>query len=288
MNAALWMLGALFSFCLMAIGARELSGELAVAETLFIRGIIGLTVISGIIVGKQQIKLFHTERIKLHIFRNSFHFAGQYGWFVAIGLLPLAEVFAIEFTVPVWTAIIAALFLKERMTLTRVLSILLGLLGVFIIINPSYRPLDTGSIIMLASAFSFSLCHVSTKSLSSSENTITIIFYMCLVQLPISLVFALQQWQWPDAIQWLWLTMIGLVALSAHYCMTRAMQYADITVIVTLDFLRLPLITLVGVLFYNELFELSLLAGGTIMLLANLVGASKLRLQSSKMLKPKD
>jgi drug/metabolite transporter (DMT)-like permease len=281
MNATLWMLGALCSFCLMAVGARELSNDLAVPQTLFIRGAIGLIIVSVIIISKQQTELFYSNRIKLHIFRNILHFAGQYGWFVAIGLLPLAEVFAIEFTVPVWTAIIATLFLKERMTLKKIFSILLGLVGVFIIINPSYRPLDTGSIIMLASALSFALCHAGSKSLSNSENSITIIFYMCLIQLPISLFFALQHWQWPNVTQWLWLTMIGAVALSAHFCMTKAMRYADVTVIVTLDFLRLPLITIVGVLIYNEQFELSLLFGGALMLLANLVSLYKQPLLST-------
>ena len=274
-SAIIWMLGALASFSTIAICARELSGLMPIFHTLLIRSVIGLLCITSLILAKRRRDLFFTKQIKLHSARNVFHFAGQYMWFWGISLLPLAEVFALEFTVPIWTTIIAAIFLNEKVTARRIFSIILGLCGVLIIVKPGYAIIDAGAVIVLASALLFSVSHTTSKVLSHSENSITILFYMCLIQLPIGLILSVSDWTWPQASYWPWLLLVSLSALSAHYCLTRAMQHADVTTIVTLDFLRLPLIAGVGVLLYQETFELSLIIGGLIMLGANLVGVRR-------------
>lgn len=240
------MSGALASFCILAIGARELSGELSIAQSLCIRSAIGLVLLSCIYLiraryfkkaapektSKQKIKV-----IKLHFFRNIFHFLAQYGWFFGISLLPLAEVFALEFTVPIWTMLIAAFFLNEKVTKNKLLAIFLGTLGVLVIVKPGYALIDHASIVVLGSAICFAISHTSTKALALTEAPITILLYMCIIQLPIGLLLSLSSWVWPQGEQWLWLTVIGLSALSAHYCLAKAMQYAEITTIITLDFL---------------------------------------------------
>lgn len=273
MHAFLWMSGALFSFCLMAVGARELSGEIAIVETQFFRSVIGLLCILCILrLRKTNTKtLIRTARIRLHVFRNIFHFAGQYCWFFGLGLLPLAEVFALEFTVPIWTIIIASVFLNEKITARKLLAIFLGMLGVFIIVQPGIAIVDPASLIVLAAAIFFAISYSVTKSLTATEDPLSILFYMCLLQLPAGLLLSLGSWVWPSGLEWCWLVVIGLTALSAHYCMAKAMQYAEVSTIVTLDFLRLPLIGLVGILLYREAFELALIFGGGLMLLANLV-----------------
>lgn len=277
MKALLWMCGALLSFSLLAIGARELSGAVSIYQTLLIRSAVGLIFILAVMKFSNKGHLIITERLGFHVFRNVFHFAGQYGWFVGIGLLPLAEVFALEFTVPFWTIIIAAFFLREKVTARKLVSVILGMLGVLLIVKPGYEIINVASLVVLAAAICFAVVHTSTKSLSGSEKPLTIIFYMCLVQLPIGFVLSITDWVWPQAMQWLWLVVVGLTALSAHFCLAKAMQYAEITRIVTLDFLRLPLIALVGVLLYNEAFEFSLMAGGLLMLLGNFINLYKRR-----------
>jgi len=265
------MLGALLSFCLMAVGARELSGQIDTFQILFYRSAIGLIVISFIIASTRNQKLFFSRRIRLHSVRNIFHFAGQYGWFVGISLLPLAEVFALEFTVPLWTALIACIFLSEKLTVRKAISIILGILGVIVIVQPSIEIVDYASLIVLGSAVCYAISHVSTKSLSSTDSPLTILFLMCLVQLPISLSFSLLNWQNPEGIQWVWITVIGITALSAHYCMAKAMQYAEVTAVVTMDFLRLPVIALIGVAFYSESLKITLILGALCMFLGNLL-----------------
>lgn len=267
----IWMLGALVSFCLMAVGARELSGQIDTFQILFFRSAIGLVVISLVIASTRNIKLFRSDRMSLHGVRNIFHFAGQYGWFVGIGLLPLAEVFALEFTVPLWTALIAWFFLNEKLTIKKTISIILGITGVIVIVQPGIEIINFASLIVLGAAICYSVAHASTKSLSSTESPLTILFLMCLMQLPIGFCFSLLNWQNPTGIQWAWITAVGITALSAHYCMTKAMQYAEVTAVVTMDFFRLPVIAVVGVALYAESFETTLIVGALLMLLGNLL-----------------
>ncbi|MFT6756764.1 MAG: drug/metabolite transporter (DMT)-like permease [Chitinophagales bacterium] len=271
LSAVIWMMGALVSFSTIAVCARELSGLVPIYHTLLVRSVIGLLCITLIIALKQRTELFSTTKVKLHSGRNIFHFAGQYTWFWGISLLPLAEVFALEFTVPIWTAIIAAIFLKEKITGRKILSIIIGLCGVVVIVKPGYDVIELGAFVVLASALLFSVSHTTSKALSNTEHPLTILFYMCLIQLPIGLILSISDWRWPQASHWPWLVLVSFSALTAHFCLTRAMQYAEVTTIVTLDFLRLPLIAIIGVLLYQEQFELSLIIGGAIMLSANLV-----------------
>ena len=275
MLALAWLAGSLSSFSLLAVGARELSGEISIFQSLFSRSVIGVVYISLILYFSKQKFSIHTDKLKLHFSRNIFHFVGQYGWFVGIGLLPLAEVFALEFTAPIWTLIIAGIFLREKITSQKLIAVIFGLLGVLVITKPGIEVVDVASFIVLGAAVCFAVTLVCTKSLSSSESPVLILFYMSLIQLPIGFVLAISTWTWPTLQQWFWLVIIGFTALSAHYCLSKAMQYAEVSMVVTVDFLRLPLIALVGVALYAEEFEISLLLGGLLMVVGNLVSLSK-------------
>lgn len=275
MLAVLWMLGTLSSFSLMAIGARELSGGLSVVQILFFRSIVGVGIMATILY-LTHTSLF-TKRIRLHVFRNSTHFCGQYCWFLGISLLPLAEVFALEFTVPIWVLLIAAIFLGEKITLRKIIALILGLIGVLVIVKPGYDIVDSASFIVLAAALFFAITNTVTKSLSRSEPISLILFYMCLVQAILAFLLALSHWAWPQGIQWFWICLIAVAALSAFACMVKAMNYAEVSTLSMIDFFRLPLIALVGVLVYKEAFDFSLILGGLLMLAGNLISLKSLK-----------
>tara|TARA_R110002072_G_scaffold14582_9_gene60196 strand:+ start:5167 stop:6033 length:867 start_codon:yes stop_codon:yes gene_type:complete len=274
MNAVLWMIGGLVSLSLMAIGARELAGQITTFQILFFRSVVGLFIITVIIYKSKKSRLFSSKRIKLHIVRNVFHFIGQYGWFLGIGLLPLAHVFALEFTVPMWTLVIASLFLKEGITPRKIIAVLFGVLGVYVILNPGIEIVDSASIIVLVAAIGYSASHVATKALSNTEDSLTVLFYMCLIQLPIGFLFTMNDWVLPDLRQCFWLSVIGITALTGHYCITNAMKLAEAGIVVTLDFFRLPLIAVVGTILYNEAFEVAVILGAGLMLFGNLINLS--------------
>jgi drug/metabolite transporter (DMT)-like permease len=229
-------------------------------EILFIRSFMSLLFLLFLLPSRGLAAL-RTRHLGLHVLRNVFHFGGQYAWVYAISLLPLATVFAIEFTMPVWAAVLAMIFLGERLNQGRAVMLALGIVGVFVMLRPGVAAIQPAALVMLLGAFAYASTMVATKRLSGRDSAFAILFYMAVIQLPLGLVPALPQWVWPGMRDLPWVIAIGAVGLSAHYCMTRAFRIADAMVVVPIDFLRLPLIAVVGMLFYNEPLELSIMLG---------------------------
>jgi|TARA_B110000908_G_scaffold47239_1_gene57600 drug/metabolite transporter (DMT)-like permease len=271
MRAVFWMLGAIASFCLMAIAARELDGKIDKFELLAIRSLVGFLLLVIIMNVIKRPTLMFSRRIKTHFWRNFFHFIGQFSWLVGIGLLPLAQVFAIEFTVPLWVLIIASIFLSEAITRRKLVSVALGLIGVAVIVKPGVQIIDVGGLVMIIASLCFAVTFILSKSLLTTEHPLTVVFYMTLIQLPLGALMAGPDWAMPEPWMWPWVMAIALTGLSAHYCMVKAMQIAEVSVVISLDFLRLPIIAIIGMLLYGEPFEVSVILGGGLMLLANLV-----------------
>lgn len=262
--ATLWMMGALLSFMTMAIGGREASAELGTFQILFFRSLVGLLVVLLLLqrTGWGQVR---SKKPGLQVCRNLFHFGGQFGWFYGIAFISLAEVFAIEFTVPIWTAVLSTFLLGERITPVRIAAIALGVAGMLVILRPGMGVVSPVSLVVLAGAVGYAVSHTLTRKLAQADPPLTILFYMTVLQLPMALLPALGDWVTPSLSVWPWLVVLGITALSAHYCMTRALQLADATVVVAMDFLRLPLIAVVGFVFYAEPLNWFVLSGALIM-----------------------
>jgi drug/metabolite transporter (DMT)-like permease len=263
LRGALWMGGALLSFTLMAIAVRELTRVMGSFEIVFLRSLVALVILLALLpaFGWQALR---TQRFGLHLFRNVVHFGGQYAWVYAIGLLPLATVFAIEFTMPVWTAVLAMLILGERLNRGRAVMLALGLTGILIILKPGVAEVSHAALVMLAGAFAFASIMIATKRLSQSDSAFAILFYMAVIQIPLGFFPALTAWVTPGPADLPWIVAVGASGLAAHFCMTRAFRIADAMVVVPIDFLRLPLIAAIGVLFYGEPLDLSILLGAAV------------------------
>ncbi|MDO9200713.1 MAG: DMT family transporter, partial [Hydrogenophaga sp.] len=140
-------------------------------------------------------------------------------------------------------------------------AVLLGLVGVAVIVRPGAGEIDMGQLIALASAFGFAISVVLVKSLTRTDAAVAISFWMLVVQSAIGLVPGLMVWQWPSAQAWGWVVVVAFCGTYSHYCFARAMQHADATVVVPMDFLRVPLTALVGWLAYSEGLDLFTLLG---------------------------
>ena len=263
LRAALWMGGALLSFSVMAVAARELLERMGVFEILFLRSAISLLMVLAVL-PRYGIGALRTGQPGMHGLRNLCHFGGQYAWVYAIGALPLATVFAIEFTMPVWTAVLATFLLGERLNRGRVTMLALGLAGIAIILRPGLAVVDPAALVMLAGSLAYALTMIATKRLSGSDSPLVVLFWMSLIQMPLGLVPALPAWVWPRLAELPWIAFVGVAGFSAHYCLTRAFRLADATVVVPIDFLRLPLIALVGALAYGEAIDPLVMLGAAV------------------------
>jgi drug/metabolite transporter (DMT)-like permease len=278
-HSALWMVGAIIAFSLTAIAGREATDlvsefPLSISQLVFFRNIMGLVLISCLILlrhGRQSRSIVSSQNLSLHFCRNVSHFCGQWCWFYGLALLPMAHVFAIEFTVPIWTAVFASLILAESLTIKRSFSIMLGFVGVLIILRPGMVDIELASWVVLISAIAYALAHTLTKRLSGIDSTLTILFYMHVMQLPMALLLVVFDFAWPQGDAWLWVALTAIAALSAHFCMAKALSLADAMIVMPMDFLRLPLIALAGYWLYQESIDVFLLLGAGVMLLGNML-----------------
>ena len=275
------MIGWVVSLTTMAIAGRELSGELTVFQILLIRSVVALVVLFPLLsyVGWDAIR---TRNLRFHFLRNIAHFGGQYGWFFGIAFIPFAEVFAIEFTTPLWTAILAALFLGERLTASRVTAILCGFVGILIILRPGLAIIDLPALAVLAGAFGYAVSFTVTKRLIKTDPPIAILFYMYLIQLPFALGPSIPDWVTPSLALWPWILLVGLTGLTSHYCLTRAVGLADATVVVPMDFLRLPLAVVIGFLAYREPVDVFVVLGAGLIVAGTFLNVWRERQAESK------
>jgi len=263
-RAALWMGGALLSFALMAISVRELLRTMQTFEILFFRSAVSLAIMLAIL-PRYGGRALVTQRFGLHFVRNVLHFAGQSAWVFAIGALPLATVFAIEFTMPVWTAVLATFILHERLNRGRIVMLAAGMAGILVILRPGLQHVPAAALVMLAGSFAYASTMIATKRLAGHETVFAVLFYMAAIQLPLSFAFAVPLWVTPGLDALPWLVTVGVTGLSAHMCLTRAFRIADATLVVPFDFLRLPLIAVVGMFLYQEPPQLAVFIGAAIM-----------------------
>jgi drug/metabolite transporter (DMT)-like permease len=263
LRGALWMGGAVLSFTAMAIAVRELQRHMGSFEIVFLRSLVMLAIVLAML-PRAGMTSIRTRRFHLHFWRNAIHFIGQVLWVYSIGALTLATVFAIEFTMPVWTALLAWIFLKERFTAPRLVMLALGLAGVLVILRPGGGSFQPAAVAMILGSLCYASSFIFTKRLTSTDSALAVLFWMAAIQTPISLVAAAPQWVAPVAADAPWILGIGVGSFAAHYCMTRAMKLVDAMVVVPIDFIRLPLIALVGAMFYREALDPMVFAGAAI------------------------
>lgn len=275
--AAAWMLGAVALFSTMAVAGREASVELDTFEIMTYRSLVGLAIVVAALAATGRLRLIRARRLGLHLTRNLCHFTGQNLWFFAVATIPLAQVFAYEFTSPIWVAVLAPLMLGERFTLVRGAAAALGFAGILLVARPwteaGAAAFGIGQTAALAAAVLFALNVMLTKRLSGTESTPSIMFWMTALQAVMGLTTAGADLDvaLPSATALPWVALIGVCGLAAHYCLTTALTLAPATVVSPMEFLRLPTIAVVGMLLYAEPLEPFVLIGAAVVFAGNLI-----------------
>ncbi len=272
-KAAYWMIGAMFSFSMMAISGRELGGDLDTFEIMTYRSLIGVMIVLFFIIYNKSYFEINVKRLKLHFIRNIFHFTGQNLWFFAVIYIPLSQLFAFEFTVPIWVAVLAPIFLKEKLTFVRFLAVFTGFVGILIVARPNFSSLDPALIAAALCAIGFAVASITTKKLTTTDSITCILFWLTVMQFIFGILCAGIDGQidYPKGAEMIWVLIVGVCGLAAHFCITRALELAPALIVSPLEFLRLPFITIIGYFVYNESLEIFVFLGAILVLLANLI-----------------
>ena len=266
LKAALWMIGAIASFSMMAVAGREVSHLHDTFEIMTVRSLVGFALV--VLVAGFRGQLVHVSRQRLsgHALRNVVHFTGQNLWFWALTMIPLAQVFALEFTSPLWVILLAPLVLGESFTRARVLAALLGFAGILIVTRPFGAQIGAGVLAAAGSAVFFAMTSILTKRLTRNETMVSILFWLTLMQLTFGTVGML--WDgvvhWPDSGTIPWLVLIGFAGVLAHLSLTSALRLAPASFVMPIDFVRLPLIAVLAAVLYAEPLDPYVLIGGTV------------------------
>ncbi|MCH2165511.1 MAG: DMT family transporter [Marinovum sp.] len=285
-KACLWMLGTVSSFILMAVCGRVLAGDLDTFEIMMYRSFVGIVVVVGVIQMQNRWSEVTTDRLGMHFFRNIGHFTGQNLWFAALPLIPLAQVFALEFTTPLWVLLLAPLVLGERLTRVGMLAAVLGFIGILVVTRPGMIAVSPGVIFASLSAIGFALSVLLTRKLTQTATTACILFYLTTMQAVMGVVMAGYDMDiaLPSLANLPWVVLVGLAGLFAHFCYTSALQLAPATVVAPVDFIRLPLVMVVGALLYGEVLD-PFVALGAVLIFGgnylNILSAAR-RAQSSR------
>lgn len=271
LKAAGYMLGALGSFSLMAVAGRELSATLDTFEIMMYRSFIGVVIVLSIATVTGRLPQISTRKFGLHLLRNLLHFTGQNLWFFALVTIPFSQLFAFEFSSPLWIAILAPWFLGEKMTKTRITAFVLGFIGILIVARPQSSSLSPATIAAALCAVAFAGTVITTKILSRTEPVTSIMFWLVGMQAVFGTIMAGYDGQIavPTGTSIYWVVLVGICGLTAHFCFTTALKLAPATIVAPLDFLRLPLISVVGWLLYSEPLEALVFLGAGLVLWGN-------------------
>lgn len=270
-HAALWMTGAIVSFTSMAIAGRAISFELDTFEIMMYRSFVGVITVLAVAAATGHLGDITRRNLGLHTIRNISHFAGQNLWFYAITVIPLAQVFALEFTSPLWAILLSAIFLGEAVTKTRGLAAALGFIGILIVARPTPDSISIGQLCAALAAIGFAGSAIFTRKLTRTETITCILFYLTVMQAVFGIIAAGIDGDIavPSATSVPWLVLIALAGLVAHFCLTTALKLAPATVVMPIDFIRLPLIAVVGMMLYAEPLDPWVLIGAAVIFGAN-------------------
>lgn len=269
--AAIWMSGSILSFTSMAVAGRAVAGVHDTFEIMFWRSLVGLVLVVGTAAALGRLGEVQTRHLPQHLLRNAIHFTGQNLWFWALTAIPLAQVFALEFTSPIWVILLSPLFLGERLTRVKLLAALLGFAGAMIVARPNITHIEPGVLAAAGSALCFAGSMILTKRLTRAESIVSILFWLAVIQGILGLIASGWDGQitLPTLATLPWLGLIGAAGIIAHLCLTQALSLASASLVAPIDFIRLPLIAVVGMALYGEPLEWAVLLGGAIIFAAN-------------------
>ena len=271
------MTGALLGFCAAAVSMKGLAPRFDPFEANLIRNTGGLLcVLAYMALAGDKPRALDRKNVAAHLVRNAFHWAGVLCWTVSVTVLPLATVFSLEFTTPIWVAVIAAVFLGRSIPPACAAGLAIGFGGVLLVVSPSPGSFDSRTVFPLATAVFFALAVIMTKSLTRRNTVANVLFWMmatqmlanaigvCLSAGPAAFVTKLRQ---EGSDLWL-LPLLVLGGLVSQLCLTKALESGNEVVVMTLDFLRLPLISVLGFLLFGETVGANTLVGGVAVLAA--------------------
>ena len=260
LRGCLWMVAGGLLFVAVTVLVRHLGTDMPAVQAAFIRYAIGLVLVLPLL-WRMRWRGIRPGSFKLYLYRGIVHGAGVMLWFFAMARIPLAEVTAIGFSTPVFTALGAILIFHEKVRLRRMLAILAGFIGTLVILRPGFQTIEAGSLAQLIAAFCFAGSFLLAKRMTRSENSGDILVMLTIFCTLALLPGAIYYWREPTWAEVGWLALVAVFATTGHYALTRAIAYAPLTVTQPLSFLQLVWAIIFGYWLFGEVPDTWVIAG---------------------------
>lgn len=261
------MLVALALFTAMGIFIKLSAQALPIMEVVFFRNFLAVLILLPLVF-HSGISSLRMNRPKLFVGRALVNAVGMICGFTSLTMIPLAENTALNFTSPIFVTIGAVIFLGEVIRFRRIMAILVGFCGALVILQPGFSEISLGAMLALAGALSIAFASLLVKKMTETETYTAIVFWMVLIQTPLTLIPAILVWQWPDALSWAYLWGMAISGTIAHVLFTRACSLVEITSLQPLEFAKLPISVMLAWLVFGEWPGIWVWVGGAIIFAA--------------------
>jgi drug/metabolite transporter (DMT)-like permease len=261
-------------FAGMTVCVKFLGRDIPAGQTLFVRGLISVLVLALIAWSTGRPQLLKTRNWRSHALRSLSGTISMFCLFIALAMIPLADLTAITFTAPMFLTVLAMVFLGERIHRFRWTALAIGFIGVLITIGPHLSfasGASSGVLIALVNAVFSAIAMMFLRSMAGDEHAITITFYFSLTFMTCAGLTSLQGWPMPTPTQWLLIVGAGLFGVFGQLLMTYAYRYAEASTIAPLDYSNMILAVLLGYAFFDEIPSLSVWIGAPLIVGAGLI-----------------
>jgi len=259
----LWMVLTGLLFLGVTVLVKILGPRVPAPEAAFLRYLLGLVLLIPMLKISLKDKLDSVLWVNF-IARGIFHTLAVVLWFFAMTQIPIAEVTAMNYLSPVYVALGAVLFLKEKMAIRRVLAVIFALVGALVILRPGFREVSVGHVAMMGTAIFFAGSYLFAKHLTNRVSAETVVIMLSILVTIGLFPLAYIVWVPPRVDELIILFGVAVLATLGHYTMTKAFMAAPVTVTQPVTFLQLIWAISVGALFFNENIDPFVIAGGII------------------------
>lgn len=281
-RGVLWMVVSAACFSAMTASIRPASADIHPLQVLFFRNVIGLALMMPWIL-KAGVGAMRSKRLPLHVLYASLVYLSMSTWYYAIPRVTLVDAVALSFTIPFITTGLAATFLGERVRWRRWLAIATGFAGALLILRPGFGNVDPNMLLIILNVVGWAAAVIMIKVLNRIDSTNAIVSYMFILLTPMSLPAALDNWRDPTWTSIPWILLLGLAGWAGHVCATRAVSLAPMSLVMPIEFIRLPLLGLIGFFAFGEAPDHWTLVGSAVIVAAALyVGHREARVEAER------
>lgn len=264
-KGAIFMLGSALCLASAISIIKYLTVDIHAMQLVFFRNLFGVIFILPwfLLNGASTMK---TERIGLHFLRAMAGMGAMFCLFSAVELIPMAEATAVTFSAPLIAVVGSYLILKERPSFFRWVAVIVGLIGTCLILKPGYETLAFGAIFAAAAAILTALVSLTVKALSRTESPLKIVLFFNVLALPVSFVMVIFVWETPSVDLWLMIFVMSVLTTAHQLLFTKALEVADASLMLPIDFTQIIFVTILGIMFYSELPDFISVVGTIIIL----------------------